>query len=482
MTVADDLGAIDAWARDVVDAFAHDVIDGDAERVRDVRETSSLARSSSLSLAHRRALHEHVRRYHARGMRGKSIDDDDGDTGGKFVRLSVIDVDAREAMEAKRTRRAEAAAATSTTTEEKDAHANMDEQEEKARWCESGWMDLRQQPFDLYDELRIVKRDNGDYAGGTARARSAYHRESAKWHPTHVLTPNDDGPAAMNGFCDACSCVLQYQRWFHAHETSERGRDFCVGCVETSRRVIPGREWDRKYNTPPLVLEGEYVVVNQIMDLEPADVRARYESEPGSGVTKASAACAKFQRIAVAFSVFKDVEKFRIYRDHGYEGLVKSEAHAENDVFDLEPFAVYESFFAGEDPEDREYLLLNGAEPESESDDDVAVADDDAAGAHANGSISESDDDDDDDDPDDVVEELLARGKAELASAPKKPRVDVEDFPTPSIAVRIAASTDADVVLPKPLASCAHHDDVVNDDVWSAVAARFHPPHANDAA
>ena len=40
MTVADDLGAIDAWARDVVDAFARDVIDGDAERVRDVRETS----------------------------------------------------------------------------------------------------------------------------------------------------------------------------------------------------------------------------------------------------------------------------------------------------------------------------------------------------------------------------------------------------------------------------------------------------------
>jgi len=379
---------------------------------------------------------------------------------------------------------ANANASASARDDDDDDDDEDEDDDDVIRWRESGWNELRESEFDLYRELGVVKRANGDVPGGASRARSAFHRRSVKRHPTRVASRDAEihgvygSTASMNGFCDSCECVLQFHRWFHARDASDRGRDFCAGCVETSRRSIPGREWDRKYNTPPLVSEGEYVVVRTLASVEPAETRARYESEPGSDITKASSWCAQFQRLVVAFSVFKDAEKFRIYRDHGFVGLVKSEAYAEDDVFDLDPFAVYDSFFAGDDPEDREYLLLNGAEPESDSEPPSDVAETLIAKeqARARSNASQSQSDSETDDSDDEVEAMLTRERSSAcAEFPKKRALDDDDFPTPSVAARIASTAlDCD-------GAPNHTSRGVHEDVWSSFAARF-PSGASPAS
>ena len=62
----------------------------------------------------------------------------------------------------------------------------------------------------------------------------------------------------------------------------------------------------------------------------------------------------------MAYLALRDPARCRVYDEHGYGALVKAEAYAEDDVFDADPWDVYDRFFAGEDEEDRQYLLLHG--------------------------------------------------------------------------------------------------------------------------
>ena len=68
----------------------------------------------------------------------------------------------------------------------------------------------------------------------------------------------------------------------------------------------------------------------------------------------------RFRQIAIAYRVLQDPERARIYGDHGVKGLKRSEAYQEENVFELDPWESCDDFFEGEDPEDREYFLLNG--------------------------------------------------------------------------------------------------------------------------
>ena len=397
------------WARHHVELF---VRDGDS----DAHSIVSDYDGNALSVDARRAVHEEARR---RGVRARS-EEHSRDGGAKIVTLRRGD---------------DATGATSRGEEDGVDDADDADDEAFARWTEAcGYEDMRDEPFDLYAELKISK-ENANPAG---RARAAYHREAMKWHPDRLLT---NGGSA--GFCDACQSVLRFNRWHRAHERGERGRDFCAHCVATSKRSIAGREWDRKHNTAPLVVDGESVVVTCLDDL--ASERATYESRIESGRTKAATACRKLQRLGIAFSVLKDRERFEIYRDHGYTGLVKSERHAEVDVFDLDGFSVYDSFFAGENEDDRQYLLLC---PDAESDDDAEDANVDAAA--------------DDDDAEDEVQALLAENKEAVESAPKRRRNDDDvDFPLAPIAVRVAGVADA------------HTNDSTAADPWAELAKRI---------
>ena len=378
------------WAKHHVELFVRDVDSDEHSIVSDFD-------GNALSVAARRAVHEEAQRQ---GVRARS-EHDARDSGVKIVTLR---------------RGADATDATCRGEEEYVADGADADDEAFVRWTEEcGYEDMRDEPFDLYAELKISK-ENTNPAG---RARAAYHREAMKWHPDHLLA---NGGSA--GFCDACQSVLRFSRWHRANERGERGRDFCAHCVATSKRSIAGREWDRKHNTAPLVVDGESAVVTCLDDL--ASERVMYESRIESGRTKAATACRKLQRLGIAFSVFKDRDRFEIYRDHGYAGLVKSERHAEVDVFDLDGFSVYDSFFAGETEDDRQYLLLC---PDAESDSDAEDANVDAAAAAA---------------ADDEVQALLAENKEAVESAPKRRRNhDDDDFPLPPIAVRVAGVADA---------------------------------------
>lgn len=61
--------------------------------------------------------------------------------------------------------------------------------------------------------------------------------------------------------------------------------------------------------------------------------------------------------------MLRDEERRRIYDTCGWEGLVKAEQYSEVSVFDEDAFEQYESFFSGEDEDDRQYLLIHGETP-----------------------------------------------------------------------------------------------------------------------
>mmetsp|Transcript_87959 Transcript_87959/g.138860 ORF Transcript_87959/g.138860 Transcript_87959/m.138860 type:complete len:749 (+) Transcript_87959:42-2288(+) len=86
----------------------------------------------------------------------------------------------------------------------------------------------------------------------------------------------------------------------------------------------------------------------------------------------------RFWALMEAFLVFKDPERKRIYDECGLEGLRKSESCYAEPIFEKDAFEVYEAFFAGEDPEDREFLLMNGAGQDDWSDDEGSEGENDA--------------------------------------------------------------------------------------------------------
>ena len=383
---------------------------------------------NALSVDARRALHEESRR---RNVRAKSVDLENGTRAVVLTRRANEDEDEEDEETAGRRRKAR-------RVDDWDGERVTDaeeEEEEKARAREMvGYVDLRDAPFDVHAELKISK-DNSNPAG---RARAAYHREAIKWHP-------DNATSTPSGLCRACGCVLQFKRWVRARSaTDDVMIDACVTCFETPTRDGGGGGARNDADAFPELVEGSRVVVESLADL--GDAKSTYESKTDSGCTKAMSACRKLQRLGVAFHVLKDSDRFKIYREHGYEGLVKSERYAENDVFDLDGFTMYESFFAGEDEDDRQYLLLC---PEAESDDED---EDDAAT--------------DDVDPDDEIEALMTSENVEsLKTAPRKPSTanddnddddDDDGFPAPPLAALAG---------PPPTRSA--------EDPWAELASRI---------
>ena len=104
---------------------------------------------------------------------------------------------------------------------------------------------------------------------------------------------------------------------------------------------------------------------------------ARPEKE-AKETTRFAAEVARFQRVTIAYLTLRDPERLRVLDEHGYAALVKSEALSERDVFDCDPWDVYERFFAGEDEEDRQYLLLHGGAEDSDDEDERDASDGDS--------------------------------------------------------------------------------------------------------
>lgn len=76
----------------------------------------------------------------------------------------------------------------------------------------------------------------------------------------------------------------------------------------------------------------------------------------------------------MAFQVLRDPERTRIYCDHGFARLELSETYAEESVMTKPTLDVIHFFYSGEDPEAREFMMLNGT---NKLDDDGFASDDD---------------------------------------------------------------------------------------------------------
>jgi len=73
----------------------------------------------------------------------------------------------------------------------------------------------------------------------------------------------------------------------------------------------------------------------------------------------------------------------QVYAKHGWAGLKASEAFAETSSLDTAPFARFDAFFEGADPDDRQYLLLEASSGGHFSDEE---------GADARGEVTEPED------------------------------------------------------------------------------------------
>ena len=108
-----------------------------------------------------------------------------------------------------------------------------------------------------------------------------------------------------------------------------------------------------------------------------ARVRASYHRQAqyyhphwGSANVDEEAAELHLRRITLAYLCLKDLTRREIYINHGWDGLQKSEEYTELNIWEEDPYEAYDAFFAGVDPADREYLLLNGNAHMSDEEDD----------------------------------------------------------------------------------------------------------------
>ena len=175
-----------------------------------------------------------------------------------------------------------------------------------------------------------------------------------------------------------------------------------------------------------------------------------------SETTRFAAEVSKFQKVTIAYLVLRDAERQRVLDEGGYKALVKHESHLENDVFDCDPWDVYERFFKGEEEEDRQYLLLHGGGEDSDEEE-------------------EGDESDEESDDDAMVEEALVSAKHERfekAEEADRKAENLEAPPAPPVSVLMAMH---DVVGVNGTVVDGEGDDLPGmggKDVWRVMAER----------
>ena len=261
---------------------------------------------------------------------------------------------------------------------------------------ELGKMDVGR--FDMRARMRLKKeaKINADIA------RRKYHGLSQRLHPSYTAAGGK-----KRGWCDECGMLLQSGRWWRCTANVAAGRDdendeteeeeetmvgvtdICQVCLEMTKKKKNRR--GQKYME--MEKNGQLVLIKDLSAAfgeKGSELRETYccsssddddendDENYNTIKTRAHKATLDFKKLTVAYLCFKDPSRTEIYETFGFEELKKHEEnYSDVNIFECDPWEIYEDFFEGKDEDDRQYLLFNGVDVESSDSEENMMDDDD---------------------------------------------------------------------------------------------------------
>jgi len=374
---------------------------------------------------------------------------EDGDRFISVKRYTEEELSKKQASdEARKAREVKREEAAKKREEEAARWAKWEQWEEAEEQEEEEWEDLREAETSLYDTLKVTKSADGDsITGGSSRVRAAYHKQIVKCNRV-LSTALKLGVEAL--LCESCNTPLSYGRWYHC---SAAFRDACKWCASQEGRILEHNptskvQSEEEEEDPPEDGEVRELLWQKVCDKSDVDSE-RYRSVI-QALADEAARKKRFRQVTLAYLILKDEEKRRIYNTHGWTGIVQSERYQEYDAFDTDPYVVYENFFAGVDPEDKEYLMLNGTEPVSDDEEegeDDQKQEEEAAEAEADEEEEEEEEEQEEDNEEVLLAAALKAGEAarekdsvmtdlDLNEPPPRPPTQVLGVPSLNAAMR----------------------------------------------
>ena len=301
---------------------------------------------------------------------------------------------------------------------DEDKEEDKEEEEQQRTRFERGNIELND-AFDFFLELKLKTKNGGRSSSSSLKinadvARSKYHKLSQRLHPSY----NAASSGRMRGWCDQCGMLLELGRWYRfttttgsrsrsgekderdGGETADDLTDICRVCLEKKKKNVrrnfstnKGRRDETENAYLEMEKNGELVLIKDLSafgekgselremyccslnDDESDDEREKSNNNNNNKkktilLTRAHKATLDFKKLTVAYLCFKDPSRTEIYKTFGFDQLKKHEEnYSDVNIFDCDPWEVYEDFFEGKDEDDRQYLLFNGVDLESSDSD-----------------------------------------------------------------------------------------------------------------
>ena len=301
--------------------------------------------------------------------------------------------------------------------EDKEEDKEEEEEQQRTRF-ERGNIELND-AFDFFLELKLKTKNGGRSSSSSLKinadvARSKYHKLSQRLHPSY----NAASSGRKRGWCDQCGMLLELGRWYrfttttgsrsrsgekdeqNGGETADDLTDICRVCLEKKKKNVrrnfstnKGRRDETENAYLEMEKNGELVLIKDLSafgekgselremyccslnDDESDDEREKSNNNNNNKkktilLTRAHKATLDFKKLTVAYLCFKDPSRTEIYKTFGFDQLKKHEEnYSDVNIFECDPWEVYEDFFEGKDEDDRQYLLFNGVDLESSDSD-----------------------------------------------------------------------------------------------------------------
>ena len=299
---------------------------------------------------------------------------------------------------------------------DEDKEEDKEEEEQQRTRFERGNIELND-AFDFFLELKLKTKNGGRSSSSSLKinadvARSKYHKLSQRLHPSY----NAASSGRKRGWCDQCGMLLELGRWYrfttttgsrsrsgekdeqNGGETADDLTDICRVCLEKKKKNVrrnfstnKGRRDETENAYLEMEKNGELVLIKDLSafgekgselremyccslnDDESDDEREKSNNDKKKNsilLTRAHKATLDFKKLTVAYLCFKDPSRTEIYKTFGFDQLKKHEEnYSDVNIFECDPWEVYEDFFEGKDEDDRQYLLFNGVDLESSDSD-----------------------------------------------------------------------------------------------------------------